>query len=71
MNSNIGMFDRIVRLVIGVLLIAFALAIGFPNTGWNWVGWIGVVPIITALVGFCPAYRLLGFSTCPLTPKPR
>ena len=43
--SNVGSVDRIVRIVAGLLLIAFANPIGFPQTGWNWVGWIGVVPI--------------------------
>jgi hypothetical protein len=45
------------------VLIAFALGYIAPGTGWNWVGWIGLVPIVTALFGFCPAYRLFGMST--------
>ena len=67
MTTNVGMIDRAIRLVVGILLIAFALRLGFPETGWNWVGWIGVVPILTAIFGYCPAYSLLGLSTCPLT----
>ena len=67
MNANVGTIDRIVRIAIGVLLIAYAIPIGFPNTGWNWVGWIGVIPILTAIFGVCPAYSLIGLSTC--TPK--
>ncbi|WP_363318239.1 DUF2892 domain-containing protein [Bradyrhizobium sp.] len=63
--SNVGSVDRIVRIVAGLLLIAFAIPIGFPQTGWNWVGWIGIVPILTAVFAFCPAYKLLGMSTCP------
>ena len=47
-------------------LIAYAIPLGFPQTGWNWVGWIGVVPIATAILGICPIYGLLGLSTCPL-----
>jgi len=65
MNVNVGMIDRIVRIVVGVLLIAYAIPIGFPSTGWNWVGWIGVVPLLTAVFGYCPAYTLLGVNTCP------
>ncbi len=42
--SNVGSADRIARFVVGLLLIAFAIPLGFPQTGWNWVGWIGVVP---------------------------
>jgi hypothetical protein len=66
MTANIVMVDRIVRLVIGIALIAFALGIGFPKVSWSWVGWIGIVPILTALFGHCPGYRLFGLSTCPL-----
>ena len=65
MNANVGMIDRVVRVVVGLLLIAYAIPIGFPSTGWNWIGWIGVVPLLTAFVGFCPAYTLLGVSTKP------
>ena len=64
MLNNVGIIDRAVRIVIGLLLIAYAIPLGFPSTGWNWVGWIGIVPIITALVGTCPAYSVLGVSTC-------
>ena len=63
MSKNIGNIDRIVRVVIGLLLIAYAIPLGFPGTGWNWVGWIGVIPIITVFVGTCPAYSVLGVST--------
>jgi hypothetical protein len=66
MTANMGMIDRAVRLVIGAVFIAYALRLGFHDTGWNWVGWIGVVPILTALFGVCPAYSLLGISTCPM-----
>jgi hypothetical protein len=65
MTKNVGPVDRLLRVVLGLVLIAFAVPVGFPAVGWNWVGWIGVVPILTALVGFCPAYRLVGLSTCP------
>ena len=66
MSTNIGTVDRVLRIVVGLLLIAYAIPLGFPKTSWNWVGWIGVVPLVTALIGNCPAYSLLGFSTCPL-----
>lgn len=62
MNVNVGSFDRIVRLVIGAGLLYFAL-FAQPN-GYNWIGWVGIVPILTALVGNCPLYSMLGFSTC-------
>jgi len=65
MTANVGSIDRIARIVIGLLLIAYAIPLGFAHTGWNWVGWIGVVPLLTAFFGVCPAYTLLGISTCP------
>jgi len=63
MPNNVGNVDRVLRLVAGVVLIAFALGLIFPHTGWNWVGWIGVVVILTALLRTCPAYTVLGVST--------
>jgi hypothetical protein len=62
--NNVGPADRIARFVVGLLLIAFAIPIGFPQTGWNWVGWIGVVPLLTATFAYCPAYTAFGISTC-------
>ena len=62
--NNVGSADRIARFVVGLLLIAFAIPIGFPQTGWNWVGWIGVVPLLTATFAYCPAYTAFGISTC-------
>jgi hypothetical protein len=67
MHSNVGLVDRVVRIAVGVLLIAYTVPIGFPSTGWNWVGWIGVVPLATAIFGICPIYGVLGLSTCPST----
>jgi len=67
--SNVGSIDRIVRIVAGLVLIAFAIPIGFPETDWNWVGWIGVVPLLTGAFGYCPGYALFGMSTCPAEPS--
>jgi len=63
MSLNVGIFDRIARIVVGVALIAFALGYIAPGTSWSWVGWIGVIPILTAVFGTCPAYSLFGMST--------
>ena len=60
MTKNIGSTDKIARLAVGALLILLALS---GIIGW-W-GWIGVVPIATALMNWCPAYSLLGINTCP------
>jgi Protein of unknown function (DUF2892) len=59
MEKNVGSIDRIARIVLGIVLIALVF-VG-PQTPW---GWIGLVPLLTALVGWCPAYRLLGIRTC-------
>ena len=61
MQTNVGGIDRIVRAVIGLALIALTWA----GTIGVW-GWIGVVPLLTAALGFCPLYTMLGFSSCPM-----
>ncbi len=63
MTGNVGTLNRIVRTLVGLILVAYALGYVLPNTGWNWVGWIGVVPIVTAIFGICPSYSVLGLST--------
>lgn len=59
MKSNVGGIDRIVRIALGVVLVALAAT----GTVGAW-GWLGLVPLATGLVGWCPPYSLLGFSTC-------
>jgi hypothetical protein len=71
MHANVGPLDRIARTIIGLVPIAYALRIWFPDTGWNWVGWIGVIPILTAIFGICPLYSMLGLSTCRAKPAHR
>ena len=61
MKSNVGGIDRILRIVIGLLLIALTLT----GTIGVW-GWIGVVPVLTGAFSLCPLYTLLGFSSCPV-----
>ena len=61
MKANVGGIDRILRVVLGVVLIALTLT----GTIGVW-GWIGVVPLATAAFGFCPLYTLIGFSSCPM-----
>lgn len=65
MVVNVGTIDRIARVVVGLVLIAYAIPLGFPSTGWNWIGWVGVIPLATAVFGVCPLYSLIGVSTCP------
>ncbi len=59
MSINMGSADRIIRAVIGIVLLALVF-VG-PQTSW---GWIGIIPLATAAVGNCPAYSLLGVKTC-------
>lgn len=59
MPTNEGAVDRIIRVVVGLAIVSLVF-IG-PQTPW---GWLGLVPLLTGLVGFCPAYALFGFSTC-------
>jgi hypothetical protein len=65
MTVNMGLIDRLTRLVIGLVLIAYAIPIWFAPGSWNGLGWIGVIPLATGLFGACPLYTLLGISTCP------
>ncbi len=61
MKKNVGTIDRVIRILLGAALIAFAL-IGESATAK--FGWIGVIPLLTAFVGFCPLYTLLGVNSC-------
>ena len=58
MKANVGSIDRVLRIVVGLALIALVF-VG-PQTPW---GWIGVVPLATALIGWCPVYTLFGWNT--------
>ncbi len=59
MQANVGTIDRVLRIVIGLVLI------GLAATGriGAW-GWIGVLPLLTGIVRVCPAYSILGVKTC-------
>lgn len=61
MKANVGGIDRILRIVIGLVLI------GLTVTGTIGVwGWLGVVPLATGAIGWCPPYAILGFNTCAM-----
>lgn len=62
MKRNIGTIDRILRVVVGLALVVMAAT----GTIAAW-GYIGVIPLVTGLIGNCPLYSLLGLSTCPLS----
>ncbi len=57
--KNVGGIDKILRILVGIIVLSLVF-IG-PQTPW---GWIGLVPLLTGLVGFCPLYKIIGLSTC-------
>lgn len=59
MTRNVGGIDRILRIVIGLVLLALAAT----GTVGAW-GWIGVLPLATGLIGWCPPYAIFGINTC-------
>lgn len=59
MNKNVGGLDRVLRIVVGLVLIGLAVT---GTVGW-W-GYLGAVPLLTGLIGWCPAYLPLGIKTC-------
>ncbi len=64
MKVNEGKMDRILRVVAGLVLLSLTV-IG-PQTLW---GLVGLVPLLTGLVGYCPLYTVLGINTCPVENK--
>lgn len=64
MKVNEGKVDRILRVVAGLGLLSLAF-VG-PQTAW---GYVGLVPLLTGAIGFCPLYKVFGFDTCPLHSK--
>ena len=64
LGKNVGNFDRSARIAVGIaLLIAF---FALPDFGLRWVLLIGIVPLVTGIMGSCPAYSIFGISTCKL-----
>ena len=62
MTTNMGTIDRALRAIGGLALLAWALL----GTGeWHMLGWIGIVPLATAAIGWCPLYTIIGVSTNP------
>jgi len=66
MKANVGSIDRVLRVIAGVAIVGLFFLL---EGNLRWLGLIGLVPIFTGLFGFCPAYSLFGFSTCPLERK--
>ena len=66
MKSNVGTIDRTLRVLVGVALLSF---LGIAEGNLRWIGLLGIVPLATALLGFCPLYSLLGISSCRIGSK--
>jgi hypothetical protein len=60
MTQNVGNIDRAIRIVVGLALLSMLIFVG---SEWKWLGVIGLVPLLTALAGRCPAYSVLGVKT--------
>lgn len=58
--KNVGSVDKVIRIILGLVLLALVF-VG-PQTPW---GWIGIIPLATGLIGFCPLYSVFGINTCP------
>lgn len=64
MKMNVGKIDRVIRIVLGLVLLSLVF-LG-PHTSW---GFIGLIPLLTGMIGVCPVYSLFGINTCQLTDK--
>ena len=64
MKCNVGGIDRILRIAVGALLVALAI-----TNVVGWWAWLGLIPLTTGLFRFCPAYRLLGITSCGTSAK--
>ena len=60
MKKNIGKTDKWIRIVVGAALLLF---LAFSQSGLRWLGLIGVIPLVTGLMNYCPLYALLGIGT--------
>ncbi len=63
MTKNVGKIDRVLRVNLGLALLAFAF---FSGHQYAWIGYVGIVPLLTAALGNCPLYSIVGLSTCPI-----
>ena len=66
MKANVGGIDKVLRIVVGLAILSLVFIL---EGSARWWGLVGVVPLFTGLFGFCPAYSLLGLSTCPMERK--
>ncbi|HXV07141.1 MAG TPA: DUF2892 domain-containing protein [Burkholderiales bacterium] len=67
MKQNVGSIDKAVRVIVGIGLLSLLFVL---EGGARWFGLIGLVPLATAVFGYCPLYAVLGMNTCPAGGKP-
>jgi hypothetical protein len=60
LQANIGRIDAIIRYIVGIALLLVLVLLDSP---WRWLGLIGIIPIVTAAINFCPLWRVLGINT--------
>jgi len=66
MNLNVGLMDRVIRIVAGLALVVWAI---WGASAWHMVGWAGLILLGTAAIGWCPIYRIISASTCSVPSK--
>ena len=66
MKKNVGNVERGLRVVVGLAMLAWAI---WGGGAYAWIGWFGIVPLATGLLGWCLPYQLFGISTCPTNNK--
>lgn len=64
LKKNVGGIDRVLRIVVGIALLAAFFI--WPEAPYRWAFLIGIVPLATGLMSSCPLYSILGLSTCPM-----
>ncbi len=67
MKTNVGTIDKVLRIVVGLALLSLFFVLEGQARWWSLVG---LLPLLTGVVGICPLYSLLGISTCPMDRKP-
>jgi hypothetical protein len=65
MTCNVGVVERSIRIVLGIILLAVGVLAGLPPWGTAAAYVVGAVALVTGAVGFCPAWKLFGINTCP------
>ena len=68
MEKNVGSTDKVIRWIIGLLLISM---IFWVHSSWRWVGLIGFIPILTGSINYCPLYQVIGISTAKKPDQPQ